>query len=329
MPRSVDPSSPRASSTSTSTAGVATTRPGTPSALSGMARALLRRGVTSFLPTAPSLPGAELPRFAERVRAWIPGAPADGAEPLGFNLEGPFLAPARKGAHDPTVLRTPDEVGWDAISAAARRAARDDDRPGAAGGARADRAARGPRGRRVDGPLRVDARRGPGGLRGRRPVDHAPVQRHDRGRPPGARPGGRGADERRGLRRADRRRSPRPSGAVADRHADQAGRPPRADQRRAAARGRRRRAHDDRRAGRGRAGRALHARRDRHARRVGDRARHRGPEPRRRGHRRWARRSPRHRRTPPRCSVRPTGDASRSAVAPTSSSSTTRCASVA
>ena len=86
-------------------------------ALSGMARALLRRGVTSFLPTAPSLPGTELPRFAERVRAWIPGAPSDGAEPLGFNLEGPFLAPARKGAHDPAVLRTPDEVGWDAVAA--------------------------------------------------------------------------------------------------------------------------------------------------------------------------------------------------------------------
>ncbi len=76
-------------------------------ALSGMARALLRRGVTSFLPTAPTLPEAEIPRFAERVRAWMPGAPADGAEPLGFNLEGPFLAPTRKGAHDPDLLRTP------------------------------------------------------------------------------------------------------------------------------------------------------------------------------------------------------------------------------
>lgn len=76
-------------------------------ALSGMARALLRRGVTSFLPTAPSLSRAELPAFAARVRAWMPSAPADGAEPLGFNLEGPYLAPARKGAHNPEHLRTP------------------------------------------------------------------------------------------------------------------------------------------------------------------------------------------------------------------------------
>lgn len=85
-------------------------------ALSGMARALLRRGVTSFLPTAPSLPEAELAPFADRVRSWIPGAPDDGAQPLGFNLEGPFLAPSRKGAHDPAVLRTPEQLGADAIA---------------------------------------------------------------------------------------------------------------------------------------------------------------------------------------------------------------------
>jgi N-acetylglucosamine-6-phosphate deacetylase len=81
-----------------------------------MARALLRRGVTSFLPTAPSLPEAELPRFADRVRDWMPDAPDDGAQPLGFNLEGPFLAPSRRGAHDPAVLRTPEALGADAVA---------------------------------------------------------------------------------------------------------------------------------------------------------------------------------------------------------------------
>lgn len=88
---------------------------GDAAALSGMARALLRRGVTSFLPTAPSLPTEELPRFADRVRSWIPTAPSDGAQPLGFDLEGPFLAPARRGAHDPAVLRTPAELDDAAI----------------------------------------------------------------------------------------------------------------------------------------------------------------------------------------------------------------------
>ena len=79
-------------------------------ALDGMARALLGRGVTSFLPTAVTAPLSELVAFADRVRAWQPDAPADGAEPLGFNLEGPFLAAARRGAHDADHLRIPGDV---------------------------------------------------------------------------------------------------------------------------------------------------------------------------------------------------------------------------
>lgn len=85
-------------------------------ALAGMARALLRRGVTSFLPTAVSAPLPALIGFAERVRAWMPDAPADGAEPLGFDLEGPFLALERRGAHDPAVLLAPADVPRDALA---------------------------------------------------------------------------------------------------------------------------------------------------------------------------------------------------------------------
>jgi N-acetylglucosamine-6-phosphate deacetylase len=84
-------------------------------ALDGMARALLQRGVTSFLPTAVSAPLPALVAFSERVRAWMPDAPADGAEPLGFDLEGPFLAPERRGAHDPAVLLVPADVPRDAL----------------------------------------------------------------------------------------------------------------------------------------------------------------------------------------------------------------------
>ncbi|MDH4142113.1 MAG: N-acetylglucosamine-6-phosphate deacetylase [Chloroflexota bacterium] len=79
-------------------------------ALDGMARRLLRRGVTSFLPTAVTAPLDELAAFAERVRTWLPDAPPDGAEPLGFNLEGPFLAPARRGAHASEYLQVPAAV---------------------------------------------------------------------------------------------------------------------------------------------------------------------------------------------------------------------------
>jgi N-acetylglucosamine-6-phosphate deacetylase len=85
-------------------------------ALDGMARALLRRGVTSFLPTAVSAPLPALVAFADRVRAWMPKAPADGSQPLGLNLEGPFLAPERRGAHDPAVLIAPADVPRDALT---------------------------------------------------------------------------------------------------------------------------------------------------------------------------------------------------------------------
>ena len=90
---------------------------GDAAALDGMARRLVRRGVTSFLPTAVTAPLDELATFAARVRAWLPDAPADGAEPLGFNLEGPFLAATRRGAHDPAHLVAPDAVGPEAIEA--------------------------------------------------------------------------------------------------------------------------------------------------------------------------------------------------------------------
>ena len=70
---------------------------GGPAALSGMARALAGRGVTSFLPTSVTASFEKLTVFAESVREWMPGAPADGAEPLGFNMEGPFLAESEEG----------------------------------------------------------------------------------------------------------------------------------------------------------------------------------------------------------------------------------------
>lgn len=88
---------------------------GDAAALDGMARALLAHGVTSFLPTAVTAPLADLAEFAERVRTWIPAAPANGAEPLGFNLEGPFLSDARRGAHDPAFLRDPADADDTAI----------------------------------------------------------------------------------------------------------------------------------------------------------------------------------------------------------------------
>jgi N-acetylglucosamine-6-phosphate deacetylase len=85
--------------------------------LDGMARALLRRGVTSFLPTAVTAPLDDLAAFADHVRAWLPSAPDDGAEPLGFNLEGPFLARAKRGAHAAAHLREPADAPRDTLEA--------------------------------------------------------------------------------------------------------------------------------------------------------------------------------------------------------------------
>jgi N-acetylglucosamine-6-phosphate deacetylase len=79
-------------------------------ALTGMARGLLRKGVTSLLPTAVTASLPDLATFAETVRGWRPTAPEDGAEPLGFNLEGPFLAEAKRGAHDAAHLIAPADM---------------------------------------------------------------------------------------------------------------------------------------------------------------------------------------------------------------------------
>lgn len=83
---------------------------GGPAALDGMARGLLRHGITSFLPTAVTAPHHELVAFAGQVRRWLPHAPVDGAQPLGFNLEGPFLASSRRGAHNQTHLQLPADA---------------------------------------------------------------------------------------------------------------------------------------------------------------------------------------------------------------------------
>lgn len=83
--------------------------------LDGMARALMLHGVTSFLPTAITNPLPVLHAFADRVRAWLPAAPANGAAPLGFNIEGPFISKERKGAHNAAFLAIPADVPWSQV----------------------------------------------------------------------------------------------------------------------------------------------------------------------------------------------------------------------
>jgi N-acetylglucosamine-6-phosphate deacetylase len=68
---------------------------------------LRKFGVEIFLPTLVSPSWSTV----DRARAaWAAGAPPDyaGAMPLGWHVEGPFIAPSRSGAHDPASLQAPD-----------------------------------------------------------------------------------------------------------------------------------------------------------------------------------------------------------------------------
>ena len=71
---------------------------GDAAALDGMARALLRRGVTSFLPTAPTLPEAELPAFADRVRALDAGRTGRRRRAARVQPRGPVSSPRSAAA---------------------------------------------------------------------------------------------------------------------------------------------------------------------------------------------------------------------------------------
>ena len=75
---------------------------------------LPRYGVTSFLPTIVTSPPATV-AAAQRVLQAGPPAGYLGAQPLGLHLEGPYLNPTKRGAHDPALMRLPncEEVaGW-------------------------------------------------------------------------------------------------------------------------------------------------------------------------------------------------------------------------
>ncbi len=78
-----------------------------PSTIWEVAASLPRSGVTAFLPTIITSPLEKIAAGQEVVRAGCPRNFA-GAVPLGLHLEGPFLNPQKKGAHNPAYLRQPD-----------------------------------------------------------------------------------------------------------------------------------------------------------------------------------------------------------------------------
>jgi N-acetylglucosamine-6-phosphate deacetylase len=68
--------------------------------------AILRGGVTAYLPTLITGPEAEMISAIKRIASFRPSG--EGATPMGVHLEGPFLSPERAGAHPVEYLRAPD-----------------------------------------------------------------------------------------------------------------------------------------------------------------------------------------------------------------------------
>lgn len=69
---------------------------GRPADIDAISRWMPTTGVTAWLPTIVTAPPDLYPRV---FRAWDEIDASAGAVPLGLHLEGPFLSPARKGAH--------------------------------------------------------------------------------------------------------------------------------------------------------------------------------------------------------------------------------------
>jgi len=85
-----------------------------PTTIWRVAERLPRYGVTSFLPTIITAPLEKIEAGQAVVTSGQPSG-FRGARPLGLHVEGPFLNPAKKGAHNPKYLRAPDAAavaGW-------------------------------------------------------------------------------------------------------------------------------------------------------------------------------------------------------------------------
>ena len=78
-----------------------------PATIWRVAELLPRYGVTSFLPTIITSPPEKIAAGQKVVTEGRPDG-FRGALPLGLHIEGPFLNPHKKGAHNPKYLRLPD-----------------------------------------------------------------------------------------------------------------------------------------------------------------------------------------------------------------------------
>jgi N-acetylglucosamine-6-phosphate deacetylase len=78
-----------------------------PAGWAAVACGLPSTGTTSFLPTLITAPLDRLAAELQAAAVIVPGLPAGGARVLGVHLEGPFLSPLRRGAHNEAWLTDP------------------------------------------------------------------------------------------------------------------------------------------------------------------------------------------------------------------------------
>src|SRR5215469_178078 len=76
-----------------------------------VAQRLPETGTTAFMPTMITAPVGEISTALRRAAAFVPDL-ARGARVLGVHVEGPFISPIRRGAHNPAfiVAPKPDDV---------------------------------------------------------------------------------------------------------------------------------------------------------------------------------------------------------------------------
>lgn len=80
---------------------------GTTEALDKISKGLAKSGVTGFLPTTITMEWEKIERALENIKEYS-NTNGSGARALGAHLEGPFLNPARKGAHNEKYIIKPD-----------------------------------------------------------------------------------------------------------------------------------------------------------------------------------------------------------------------------
>ena len=92
-------------------------------AVKEIAKFLVSHGTTSFVPTTISAPHHDLLRTVKAVKTAMKKG-TDGAEVLGAHLEGPYINPEKRGAHDANYVRLPSldefEEIWEASNHAVK-----------------------------------------------------------------------------------------------------------------------------------------------------------------------------------------------------------------